>query len=128
MKASGFIISKMNMEEKKEPQQPQQPPVLDQLKEYVETRIQLGKYKAIEKSSSVAASLVTDVVAAVCGVLFLLFFFITLALLLGSVLGAAWKGFGIVTLLYLIIAFVVIKMKPVIQKSIINLLINKIFK
>lgn len=116
------------MEEKKEPQQPQQPPILEQLKEYVDTRIKLSKYKAIEKSSSVAASLVTDVVAAICGVLFLLFFFITLALLLGSLLGAAWKGFGIVTLLYLIIAFVVIKLKPVIQKSIINLLINKIFK
>ncbi|WP_158825882.1 phage holin family protein [Mucilaginibacter lacusdianchii] len=117
------------MEEKKEEtQQPPQQPILEQLKEYAETRFALSKYKAIEKSTSVAASLVTDIIVAICGVLFFLFATFTLALGIGSALGAAWKGFGIVALLYLVIALVFLFAKVSIRKFIVNLLISKIFK
>lgn len=117
------------MEEKKEEtQQPPQQPILEQLKEYAETRFTLSKYKVIEKSTSVAASIVTDVVIAISGVLAFLFFTFTLALYLGHVLGAAWKGFGIVTLFYLLIAVIFIVAKKSIEKPIVNMLISKIFK
>jgi len=116
------------MEEKKEAEQPLQPNILDQLKEYVETRVTLGKYKAIEKSTSVAASLVTVIVVAFSAIMTFMFFTFTIALLLGEALGAAWKGFGIVTLFYLLIAIIAIAAKSAFEKPIINLLISKIFK
>lgn len=116
------------MEEKKEAEQPPQPNILDQLKEYVETRVTLGKYKAIEKSTSVAASLVTVVVIVFSLIMTFMFFTFTVALLLGELLGASWKGFGIVTLFYLLIAVIVIAAKSSFEKPIVNLLISKIFK
>jgi len=116
------------MEEKKEAEQPPQPNILDQLKDYVETRVTLGKYKAIEKSTSVAASLVTIVVVAFSAIMAFMFFTFTVALLLGDLLGAAWKGFGIVTLFYVLIAVIAVAAKSTIEKPIVNLLISKIFK
>ncbi len=116
------------MEETKEAEQQLQAPILDQLKEYVETRFTLSKYKAIEKSTSVAASLVTVVVVTISLLLTFLFATFTLALFLGEVLGAAWKGFGIVALFYLIIALIFIFAKNKVEKPIVNLLISKIFK
>jgi ABC-type sugar transport system permease subunit len=118
------------MEETQQAQaeQPQLPPILDQIKEYAETRFKLAKYKTIEKSTSVAASLVTVVVVAFSGIMTFMFLTFTIALLLGDALGAAWKGFGIVTLFYLLIAIIAIAAKSTIEKPIVNLLISKIFK
>ena len=36
------------------------PPIIDQLKDYVETRIKLAKLQAIEGTSTVAASIIAD--------------------------------------------------------------------
>jgi ABC-type sugar transport system permease subunit len=116
------------MEEKIEAEQPPQPPILDQLKEYAETRFKLAKYKTIEKSTSVAASLVTVVVVAFSAIMAFMFFTFTIALLLGDALGAAWKGFGIVTLFYVLIVVIAVAAKSAIEKPIVNLLISKIFK
>jgi hypothetical protein len=116
------------MEENKQAEQPPQPNVLDQLKEYAETRLKLAKYKTIEKSASVAASLVSVVVIAFSLILTFMFATFTLALFLGDVLGAAWKGFGIVALFYLLIAVFVIAAKSTFERPIVNLLISKIFK
>jgi ABC-type sugar transport system permease subunit len=105
-----------------------QKPVLDQLREYAETRIKLSKYKAIEKSTSIAASVVTDVVIAVCMVLTFLFLSFTLALFLGEVVyHSNWKGFGTVGLFYLLIALVVMFAKDSFKKPIINALVKKLF-
>jgi len=49
------------MEDKKEPQ----PPIIEQLKEYAETRVKLAKYRAIEGGTSIAASIIADVVAVI---------------------------------------------------------------
>ena len=38
------------------------PPIIDQLKEYAETRIKLAKYQAIEGGSSVIASIIAEAV------------------------------------------------------------------
>jgi len=120
-------INRTNIMEENQPIPPQ-PPILDQIKEYAETRFKLSKYKAIEKGTSVIASIVTDVVIVVCGLLAFLFATFTLALFLGDVLGAAWKGFGIVALFYLAIVLVFAFAKASIEKPIVNLLISKIFK
>ena len=104
------------------------PPILDQLKEYAETRVKLAKYQAIDKVTTMAASLIADVVAIIASVFAFIFFSLTLALLLAKLIGSYWLGFGCVTLVYLLIAVVIFKFKASIEKPIINAFIKKFFK
>jgi len=104
------------------------PPILDQLKEYVETRIKLAKLQAIENGSSIAAGLIADVVIVVSMVLAFLFASLTLAYYLGGVLHATWAGFGCVAILYLIIALCIKYNRKNIERPIVNAIIQKIFK
>ena len=91
------------MEEGKETQ----PPIIDQLKEYAETRLKLAKYQAIEGGTSFAASLIADIAVFISIVVASLFASFTLAFYLGSLFNSNWIGFGCVALLYLIFALVV---------------------
>jgi Putative Actinobacterial Holin-X, holin superfamily III len=104
------------------------PPILDQLKEYAETRIKLGKYQAIEGGSKVAASLIADAVIVISLVLAFIFASCTLAFFLGQLFGATWIGFGCVSLIYLIIALIIRYKKPGIEKRLTNEFVQKIFK
>jgi len=112
------------MEDKKEPQ----PALIDQLKEYAETRIKLAKYKAIDGGSSVAASLVADVVVAISMLLAFIFASITLAFYLGHVFGAEWMGFGCVAAIYLLIAVIFRVNKAGFERPLANAFIRKFFK
>ncbi len=103
------------------------PPIIDEIKEYVETRIKLAKYQAIEGGSSIAAGLIADAVAVASMVLAFLFASFTLAYYLGEVLKATWAGFGCVAILYLIIALVIKYNKKKIEKPIANAIVQKIF-
>ncbi len=111
-----------------EDQKEKLPPIIDQLKEYAETRIKLAKYEAIDRSSSIAASLVVDVIIAISFVLTFLFLSFTLAFYLSQLLHSYWGGFGCTALLYLLIAIILILAKDKLQKPLINLFINKLFK
>jgi hypothetical protein len=104
------------------------PPIIDQLKDYAETRIKLAKYQAIEGGTSIAASLIADVAVFISMVLAFMFASFTLAFLLGSLFGATWIGFGCVAIIYLIIALVVKAYKQKMEKPIVNAIISKIFK
>jgi len=104
------------------------PPLIDQLKDYAETRIKLAKYQAIEGGTTIAASLIADVVTVLSMVLAFVFASCTLAFYLGGVLGATWMGFGCVSVLYLIIALAIKYNKKSIEKPIVNGFIHKIFK
>src|ERR1700741_2784632 len=104
------------MEEEKDATQP----IIEQLKQYVETRIKLAKLQAIEGSSTVFASLITDALIALTVVLAFLFASFTLALYLGRVMGAHWAGFGCVAGLYLIAALVIRFNRKKIEKPITN--------
>jgi len=103
-------------------------PIIEQLLDYAETRIKLAKYQAIEGGTSIAASLIADVVTVMAMVLAFIFASFTLAFYLGSVFGADWIGFGCVAIIYLIIALVIKYNKRAIEKPIINAFIQKIFK
>ncbi len=77
------------------------PPIIDQLKDYAETRIKLAKYQAIEGGTSIAAGLIADVAVFISSVLAFIFASFTLALYLGKLLrGDYWMGFGIVAMLF----------------------------
>jgi hypothetical protein len=104
------------------------PPIIDQLKEYAETRIKLAKYQAIEGGASIAASIIADVVTVTSMVLAFIFASFTLAFYLSKVLESYWMGFGCVALLYLIIAIAIKVNKKSLEKPIINAFIHKIFK
>jgi hypothetical protein len=121
------VTNDKNMEDKKDTTPPPPPPIVDQLKEYVETRIKLAKLQAIEGGSSIAAGLIADVVTVVSMVLAFLFASFTLAYYLGDVLKATWAGFACVAVLYLIIALIIKYNKKKIEKPIANAIIQKIF-
>ena len=104
------------------------PPIIDQLKEYVETRIKLAKLQAIERSSTVAASIIADLAVVITLALAFIFASFTLAYYLSDVLGTNWMGFGCVAILYLLIALVIKLSKKQIEKPIANEFIQKIFK
>src|SRR5690348_13246022 len=102
-------------EEKKEQEQP---PIIDQLKEYAETNIKLIKLKAVDSSTSVVGSVVADVAIGIG--LFIVFVFatITLGFYLSELFESFWKGFGCITLIYLIVVVILIIRKPIIQRTI----------
>ena len=111
-----------------EDQKEKLPPIIDQLKEYAETRIKLAKYQAIEGGSSVAASLIADGVAIGSAVLAFVFASCTLAYYLAQLLNSNWEGFGCVAVIYLIIALAIKANKKALEKPIVNAFIRKIFK
>ena len=109
-------------EDKKE----QQPPIIDQLKEYVETRIKIAKLKAIDGSTSVIAAIIADLAVVLALVLVFIFGTITLGFYLSELFGSFWQGFGCIALLYVIIVIVLKVRKANIQKNIASRLIQKI--
>jgi len=104
------------------------PPIIDQLKEYAETRIKLAKYQAIEGSTTIAASLIADVVTLISMVLAFIFASLTLAFYLGGLFNANWIGFGCVAIIYLIISIAIKANKKNIERPIVNAFIQRIFK
>jgi uncharacterized membrane protein len=112
-----------------EPKTDTPPPIIDQLKDYAETRIKLAKYQAIEGGTTIAASLIADTITTISMVLAFIFASLTLAYFLGEeVFHATWAGFGCVALLYLAIALGIKYNKKKLEKPIVNAFIQKIFK
>lgn len=102
-------------------------PIIDQVKEYVETRVKLLKLEVIERSTSIIANIVVELVVVIALVLTFLFASFTLALFLGDLFNSNWKGFGSVTILYLLVAVILIVAKKPIERPIVNLLVRKLF-
>lgn len=99
--------------------------LLEKVKDYIETRIELLKLKAIDKSSGVLSAIISFVVLFVFSIFFFILFSIGLALLIGDLLGKYYYGFFIVAALYLIIGLVVFFgrnkwIKPPVEKVMIN--------
>jgi hypothetical protein len=111
-----------------EPEKETARPIIDQLKDYAETRFKLLKYEVIERSTSIVADLITDIVIILALLLTFLFASFTLALFLSGVLHSYWQGFGCVALLYLLIAVLVMVAKRSFERPIINAMIRKLFK
>jgi hypothetical protein len=118
---TGIIIN--DMEEKKDTP----PPIIDQLKEYAETRLKLAKYSAIEGGTTLAASLIADVVTAFAMVLAFVFASITLGFYLADdVFKSNWEGFGCVAVIYLLLAVLIKANKKYLERPIVNAFIKKI--
>lgn len=85
--------------------------LIDRIKSYVETRIDLLRLKAIDKSSSFLSLLITMLVVIFVGFISLVLLSIGIALLLGDLLGKSYYGFFIVAGFYLITGLVVFMFK-----------------
>jgi hypothetical protein len=79
--------------------------------EYLETRLDLLKLKAISKSSDAASSVVSGLAVVIIGFFALVLLNIGLALWIGELLGHSYLGFFAVALLYIILALIFHKFK-----------------
>ena len=80
--------------------------LIDRVKSYVETRIDLLRLKAIDKSSSFLSLLISMIVVILVSFISIMMLSVGIALLLGDWLGKAYYGFFIVGAFYLITGLV----------------------
>ena len=96
-------------------------------KVYLETRVEYTRFYLLEKTSKLVADIITNSFMIICFVLAFLFAIITLALFLSELIGSYAAGFGIVTLLLVLIAVVVMMAKEKVETAVINIAIKKYF-
>jgi hypothetical protein len=103
--------------------------LIDQSKDYLETKIELTKLKTIDRSADILSSVIVIVTMIFLGSLFIIFISIALALLLGNWLGAVYYGFLIVGGFYaLLLLLIYIQREKWIKAPIANGLISKMLK
>jgi len=81
--------------------------LIDRVKVYVETRIDLLRLKAIDKSSSFLTLLISMIIIILVGFISLILLSIGFALLIGNALGQLCYGFFIVAAFYFITGLVI---------------------
>jgi len=111
-------------EEKQSP-----PPIVEQVKEYIDTQLELVKLEAVEQGAKFLSGFIVDVIIAVCFTLAFLFISLALALLLSSLMNHSyWAGFGSMAAVYIIIALIAIQRKDKIRPKLTNMFIRNFFK
>ena len=85
--------------------------LIDRVKNYVETRIDLLRLKAIDKSSSFLSFFISLIVVILISFISVILLSVGIALLLGDLLGKLYYGFFIVAGFYLITGLVLYSLK-----------------
>lgn len=99
--------------------------LVDTATDYGKTSIELIKLRAVDKTSDVVSSLVTDALALILVLSFMLFFNLGLALWLGEIFGKLFYGFFLVAAFYIITGIVV---RFFMHKPLKNLVRNYVIK
>ena len=81
--------------------------LFEKTKDYVETRADLFKLKAIKKTAEVGSTIVSQVIVAIVFSSFFIFLNIAIGLLLGDLIGKLYIGFFIVAAFYLIVGIII---------------------
>lgn len=103
--------------------------LLDKIKDYLNTRMRLGKLTLIEKGVLLFANLITDGLVIIFIILAFLFVSLALGFYISELLGNSYGGFFIVSLFYFVLAVLIYLLKDkYIEKPIINSMIKKILK
>ena len=103
--------------------------LVDRTKDYVETRVELLKLKAVDKSADVISSVASKLVSAAIMIFFFIILSIGIALLLGELLGKTYYGFFVLAALYLITGLLFRSFGDKwIKEPVSTLLIKKLFK
>ena len=99
--------------------------MFERIKNYIETRAELLKLKAIDKSSSFVSVLITYVAVFVIFWFFFLLLNIGIALLIGDLLGKFYYGFFILAAFYAIVGIVLLKNKNKwVKTPVINMMVK----
>ena len=103
--------------------------LIKQSGEYLDSKIELTKLKAINTSSDVLSNMVYLIVKVLVIFLFIGFVSVALAILIGTILGEYYYGFLIAGGFYLIVLLIIyVQRKNWIKRPIANSLINKMLK
>jgi Protein of unknown function (DUF1469). len=103
--------------------------LIDRVKSYVETRVDLLKLKGIDKSSSFLSLLISILVVILISFIALMLLSVGIALLLGDLLGKTYYGFFIVAVLYFITGLVMYSNRDKwLKKPIANSMIKKLIE
>jgi len=99
------------------------------LKQYIQRRLLLLQLQITEKTSRIAAAIITIVVIITAALFLLVFASITAGYWLAGITGSLTAGFGIVALFYLVIfLFVVVFLRKMMQTFFINKIVNLFLK
>ncbi|WP_423146553.1 phage holin family protein [Rubrolithibacter danxiaensis] len=99
------------------------------IKEYIATRIELGRLSIMERVVMITANLITDTFVLIMSVLAFLFGSFTLGFFLSDLLDSYTKGFGILTLIYLLLALLMVFTKDkLVEKYLHNFMVKRIFQ
>lgn len=102
--------------------------LFEDAKDYIDTRVEYTRLYLVEKVSKIFADIVTNATVVFCFILAFLFGTVTLALFLSDVLGSHTRGFGCVSVIYILLALIVYYTKEkYIEKAIINFTIRNYF-
>lgn len=103
--------------------------LFERFTEYVETRINLYKLQAVDKSSNILSSLISTLMLMMIFIMFFFMINIGIAFLLGELLGKPWYGFFVVAGFYLIIGIIInYAKKKWIKETIANKIIQNFLK
>jgi len=101
----------------------------DRAKDYVETRIDLLKLQAANKSSDMISSIAASAVTIVIIVFFFIMLNVGIGLLLGELLGKSYYGFFVLAAIYLIIGLLFKSSGDKwVKEPVSSMLIKKLFK
>jgi hypothetical protein len=100
--------------------------LIEKVKSYVETTVDLLKLKAIDKSSTVASVVIDYLIVFLMFGIFAVLLNVGLALLIGEFLGKAYYGFFIMAVINAIIGFVLLKNNKWIKTPLTNNMVKKL--
>ena len=100
--------------------------LVEKIKNYVETSINLLKLKAIDKSATIISLIIDYLIAFLMFGIFIILLNLGLALLIGELLGKAYYGFFIMAILNAVIGFILLKNNKWIKSPITNTMVKKL--
>ena len=102
--------------------------LVDGVKEYIETRSELSKLKAVEKSSKMAGSIASSLILLLLALAILAFVSIAGAFALSEWIGRAYAGFLIVGGIYFVLLLILLlKKKAWIENPVTDAMIRNFF-
>ncbi len=98
------------------------------IRNYFKNRLLLIKLQAVEKIAKLSSAMFTGLIIAILGFFILLFLSIMAGYLFADLTHSLFMGFGIVTLFYIVLLVILIKMrKKLLERFIVNTVIKIIF-
>jgi hypothetical protein len=100
----------------------------DDIKQYINTRYELFELRSVDKMSVIGSEVISAIMIALFGFLFLAFISAAVGFYLSSVIGDTYSGFFIVAGFYFVLgAELLIFRKTIVSKPVKNLIVKEMF-